>query len=486
MARNKTPEQQDGPDPARYAVSDLDKAKAAKWFERAFEFGNRDKKYDSAIEYYVQGINFWPDAVEQGLKPLHACALAFRQSGGKKPGLKDTMKRSMTAKDPKEALINSLWLFGHEYDNLSYVEGVLKNADRLHAEECLMWAAGIYRKLLDDEKKPSTKRYMLLKETLEGAADRAVARGEIPAAIAALEVGVQALSALAHRQSGKDRELDNALRDLTTKLTIVRGRYQEADSFRESIRDESVAKELHDRERLVQAEGRVDELIASAQKAYDAAPDDVGKLTLLIDLLCRRERFEEECKAIGVLVNHFKRTGKYHAKQKADEIRMKQLRRDVRAAREKGDAEALREAQVNQIKFELAVYKDRMEQYPTDLRIKFEYAQRLFQGGRYDEAIPLLQAARSDPKSRAQCSLYLGRCFYKKGFFPQAVSTLSAALAEREMQDDDTAKEIAYYLGRAQESGGQVADARKTYGRLLELDYNYRDVRQRLESLPQQ
>ncbi len=483
MAKTKTPEAQNGPDPARHTVSELDKAKAGKWFERAFEFGNRDKKYDSAIEYYVQGLGFWPDAVDSGLKPLHGCAVAWRQSGGKKPGLKDTMKRSLTAKDPKDALLNALWLFGHDHDNLSYIEGVLKNANRLHADDCLMWAANVYRKVLDDEKKPNAKRYLFLKEILEETADRACARLEVTLAIATLEMGVQALTMLSHRVT-KEREIDNAIRDLSTKLTIVRGRYQDADSFRESMRDETGAKDLHDQDRLVQADQRVEELIAKAQAEHDANPDDATRLNTLVDILCRREQFAEECRAIGVLVSTFKRTGRYIAKQRADDIRMKQLRRDLRAARDKNDPAAIREAQVNQLKFEMAVFKDRLEQYPTDLRVKFEFAQRLFQAKRYDEAIPLLQAARVDPKSRAACMLYLGRCFQKKDMNQQAISTLKQALAERESTDDDTSKELAYYLGRSQEADGLSGEAKQTYGRLLEIDYNYRDVRDRLEALP--
>lgn len=479
MAKNSTPE----PDnPARYTVSEEDKAKAAKWFERAFELGSRDKKYDHAIEYYVNGLGFWPDAVENGLKPLHGCAVAWRNAGGRKPGLKDTMKRSMTTREPKESLLNALWLFGHDHDNVNYLEGIVRNANRLRAEDCLMWAAGIYRRLLDEEKKPSPKRYLLLKQCLEELADRAVARKEIDLAISALEMGVQALTALLHR-IGRDREIETAMRDLSTKLTLVRGRYEGATSFRDSIRDEETAMALHDRDRLVQADRRIDELIAEAQVAYDAAPDDLNKLNALVDLLTRRERFEEECKAIGILVSAFKRTGRYIAKQRADDIRMRQLRRDVRSAKDANDPAALREAQVNQLKFELAVFKDRMEQYPTDLRIKFEYATRLFQAKRYDEAIPLLQLARTDPKSRTQAMLYLGRCFLKKGFHGQAVSTLQQAVSERDVGDDDVGKELSYYLGRAQEEGGQIEDARRTYGRLLEIDYNYRDVRERLEAL---
>ena len=43
---------------------------------------------------------------------------------------------------------------------------------------------------------------------------------------------------------------------------------------------------------------------------------------------------------------------------------------------------------------------------------------------------------------------------------------------------------MLYWLGRSQESAGQIEGARETYGSIVQLDYNYRDVRVKLDSLP--
>ncbi len=467
---------------ARHQASDLDRAKAGKWFERANDFATQ-KKYDSAIEYYVNGLGFWPDAVDEGLRPLHVSGVLFKQTGGKKPGLKDTMKRSMTAKDATEALSNSLWLFGHDPDNAGYVEGVLKNANKLHCDDLVLWAVGVFRKILDGEKKPNVKRYKLLKEIVEETADRASERGEIPFAISVLEVGVEALSGLA-RRIPRDRDIDTTVRDISTKLTIVRGRYQDGGSFRDSLQDEGAQMDLHDHDRIVQDEQRLDDLVTKAGRAYEAAPDEAGTLKKYIDLLVRREREEDEVKAIGVLVEHYKRTQKYSSKQWADDIYMKQLRRAVRDAQKRGDAEAATAARSKLLNFEIKVYKDRNERYPTDLRVLFEYGQRVFAFGRYDEAIPLLQRARTDPKNRDHCALLLGRCFYKKGLYDQAVETLQQTVSEHEIADDAVGKDLLYWLGRAHEARKAWADARREFGRLLQLDYNFRDVRDRMEQMP--
>ena len=102
--KNNGEPEAEGASYARLETSAEDRAKAAKWFQRARELGDK-RQFDYAIEYYVNGLEFWPEAVEEACKPLHGCAVARRQTGGKKPGLKDTMTRSMNDKDAKRGSI---------------------------------------------------------------------------------------------------------------------------------------------------------------------------------------------------------------------------------------------------------------------------------------------------------------------------------------------------------------------------------------------
>ncbi|MEK6674381.1 MAG: tetratricopeptide repeat protein [Planctomycetota bacterium] len=465
----------------RLTTTPEDKSKAQKWFLRARELGDK-RQFDYAIEYFVNGIEFWPDAVEEACKPLHGCAVARRQTGGKKPGLKDSMTRSMTDKDAKKAFLNSLWLFGHEPDNVSYIEGVARNAARLRAENVAFWAAGVCLKTLDSAPKSTLKSFLQLAELIEALGDRAAARNESPMAVSAYQLGVESLSA-ARRRSSKDQALDEALRHMSTKLTILKGKYKDgAGSYRDSIVDNEEQRDLHDEQRSIQADERVDELVDKVQKEYEENPDDGAKVRTLIDLLCRREREEDERKAIEVLVFEFKRTGNYRWKLLADDIRMKQHGRKARELAKSGDEAAIKEQQVAQLRYELSVFKERSERYPTDNRIKFEYAVRNFKAGRFDEAIPLLQVARNDPKNRIVCEMYLGRCFFRKGYHDQAIPTLESAIAGYDVQDDELAKSLLYWLARSQEGAGRTTDAKQTYGKLLQVDYNYKDVRARMDA----
>ena len=483
MTKSKTDDSNQTVDPnARLAITAEDKTKAGKWFSRARELGDK-RQFDYAIEYYVNGLEFWPNAVEDACKPLHGCGVARRQLGGKKPGLKDTMKRSMNDKDPKRALLNAAWLFGHDPDNADYAEGIAKAASKLRAEEVAVWAAGVCKKALDGAKKVNPKQLQNLTNLYEELGDRYAARSEVSLAVETYQSGVDVLNSW-RRRVPKDRNIDNAVRDLSTKLTIVRGKYQDGDSYRDSIVDQEDQKDLHDMQESKQADDRVESLIDKAEAAYREDPNSPGNLNQLIDLLTRREIKEDETRAIRILMARFGDTETYRHKHQADDIRMKQLKRSVRLAKKADDQEAHKKAHVASLRYDLGVFKERVERYPTDNRVKYEFGVRLFSAGRFDDAIPIFQAARADLKNRAACGMYLGRCFYRKGYQPQAISALETALSNYEFSDDDMAKAMLYWLGRSQEASGAAEVARETYGKILQLDYNYKDVRAKLDGLP--
>ncbi|MHC5111845.1 MAG: tetratricopeptide repeat protein [Planctomycetota bacterium] len=466
---------------ARLETSEENRNKAKKWFVRARELGEK-RRFDHAVEYYVNGLEYWPDAVEEGLKPLHGCAVARKNTGGKKPGLKDTMTRSMTDKDPVKALTNSLWLFGKDPDNISYIEGVTRNASRLRAEDAAKWAGGVFGKALEVAPKAGSKLFLQLVKLMEELGGRATKRAESSFGVEAYQAGIEALTIM-RRRFPKDQDIPNLIKNMSTKLTIVKGNFEKSESFRESMADSDAQKELHDADRSVQSDERMEELIAKAEQAYKDEPDHPSHLRNLVDLLCRRDNEEDEIRAIGYLVQEFKRTDNYRWKQTADDIRIKQLGRKAREVAAADGPEAAKEHQINQLRFELKVFKERLERYPTDNRFKFDFAVRCFRAGRFDEAIPMFQAARVDPKNRIACGLYLGRSFFRKGYHTQAIGALQEAIDAHSVHDDALAKDLHYWLGRSQETAEKIEDARKTYDDLLQLDFNYRDVRERLEGL---
>jgi tetratricopeptide (TPR) repeat protein len=466
---------------ARYEVPEEKRSSARRWFEQARKLVDQ-RNYDYAIKSFVEGLQLYPDAVEEGWQPLRGCAVARWQTGGKKAGRLDTVKFSMTTKDPIKGLTNAAWLFGLDPTNASYAEGIFRNAAKAHCDDTAMWAGPIYRDLLGAEKKPNPKKFCQLKEAYEQIGDRFQARREMAPAVRAYELAVEALD---HQKSldPKNRELNNLIRDLSTKLTILRGNYQSAESFKESISDSDEQARIHDEDRLVQGADRLGELVEKARVEMEANPTVEGKVIHYVEMLCKDENDEHEKEAISLLVERFKSTNNYRFKLRADEIAMRQVRRHVRLARTAGNAERLKDLVRRQVAFELSVFKERVAKYPTDLRLKYEYGTRLFRARRFDDAIPLLQQGRGEPKVRHLCALYLGRCFFEKGFHSQAVSILREAISQYDLTEDETAKDLNYWLGRALAEDGKVDEARGVFSGLMQIEYNYRDVRDRIEQL---
>ena len=300
------------------------------------------------------------------------------------------MTRSTSDKDAKKAYVNALWLFGHEPDNLSYMEAVVRNAGRLRAENAAKWATGVYTKALEANAKAGTKQFQSLCQLTEELGDRAGARGEVAFGVEVYQMGVEVVQ-LWRRRTAKDPAADNSLKQISTKLTILKGKYDKGEGYRGSIVDSEEQEALHDKHRTVQGDDRVDQLIARAAAAFQANPDKAGVLREYTDLLCRREREEEETTAIGLLVGEFKRTNDYRWKQLADDVRIKQLGRAAREAAKGGQEEQAKQARIDQLRFELKVFKDRSELLSVGPAVEIRVGHPPVQRGpvrRRDSAVP--------------------------------------------------------------------------------------------------
>lgn len=462
-------------------ASDADKATAKQWFERAKALIDA-RNYDYAIQCFINGLERWPEAVDEGHKPLFAAAMFRAASGGKKPGTMDGFKFGMTGKDPRKAMLNAEYLMAKDPKSPAYLEGLFRNAVRAKLYETAMWAGPIFQDACQAEKKPSAQRFRLIVDLYVEIGEKQGELNNVTMAIEALDRAVKAMSRL-RQIDVNNLDLSREQTEIATKLTILKGKYQTAGSFVDSVRDAEQQRDMRDSDRLVQAEDRLEDLVAKARADLAANPGVPAKVTRLVDLLCKREEEGPENEAVETLLVAYRKTDNYPFKMRADDIRMKQLNRKSRAILAKGDKEAAKHQYREQLKFELGVFQERVDKYPTDLRMRFEYGKRLFKAHNYDEAIPVFQEARNDPKSRAQCSFYIGRCFYERGYHDQAIDVLTEAISNHEIEGDAVSRDLHYWLGRSYEAAERKEDALKVYGQLLRWDYNYKDVRARMDNL---
>jgi tetratricopeptide (TPR) repeat protein len=461
-----------------HEFSELDMRKAKKWFEKA-EQEREKRSYDYAIESYIRGLEFWPEAVEEGHKPLRSLSIQRSQAGGKKPGMMESMKLSMGGKDYKKAMLNAERLLAKDPNSASYLDGLLKNAAKGAYFETLLWITPLVMDSLQKDSKPNLGRFKTFRETMRIASELAQEMGQVAPATEFLTSAVNSLDFLMMRKAGDDRLRDEQ-RDLSGRLTILKGKYQDSESFHESIQDAEGQKRLHDAERSKQDESTLQAVIDAARKELAEDPDDAKRIGALVEVLTKSEQKPYEDEAREVLLGAYKRSKNYNFKSRSDDIAMRQMRRllrqlDARAKKNNKpeDIDKLKTGRTKVLANELKIYRERVSQYPTDLRLKYRLGTVLFEVGNYDEAIPVLQEAQGDPKTRSKCQLMIGRSFYQNDSPGEAAEVLRDAYESLEVKTDDTAREMLYWLGQALAVAGQTEEAINFLGRLVRMDYNF-------------
>lgn len=486
MAFKKAKPSEEAPSPA----TEVEKEKARKWFKKAADCRER-RDYDFAIESYIHGLEFWADAVEEGHMPLRSLGIQRMQAGGKKPGMMEGMKRSTSGKDAKQAMLNAEYLLAKDPANGSYLDALLKNADRLELVDTIMWVTPLVLDSLKKDKKPSKARFKAFREVVVSAAERML-ETDPAKATTLLEQAVASVDYIVARSPG-DEDLRIEQRNLSGKLAITRGKYEEADSFRDSLRDADAQRVLHDADRSKQSDETLEATVAALQKAYEEDPTPQN-LNRLVEVLRKTERKPEEDRAVKLLMSAYESSGNYSFKQTADDIRMRQLARQTRKQKarakesdEADDKQQARLAALEEAQAQREIFAERVKKYPTDLRWKYQLGATLFKLSEFDEAIPVLQAAQADPKHRVRCRLLIGRAFHETGAHAQAADVLKETIDSYEISDD-VSYELMYRLGLAYEADGRVDEAIDVLGRLAREDYNYAggDARRRLQALQQQ
>jgi len=437
--------------------------KGKAFFDRADQVAETGN-WDFAIEMYLEGIRREPNNIERGHQPLREVSLKRKVQGGKPAGMMESLKRR-PGKDPVENLANAEYLLAKDPGSRSHMIQVLKAAQALQEVELIAWIAKI---LLEAQRqgKPHLGTLLLLTQSFHDIEEYA-------SAIAACE--------MARQLAPKDPKLSESLNELSAKYTIKKGKYDQEGDFTRSVKDLETQKELIQKDAMVKGKDFLRRQIEIARESYLQTPDEPGKINALVDALLKTQDEGDENEAIDVLTKAHKELGAYQFKVRIGDIRIAQMTRRYRKLMEAGDKDAAMEQAKKQLAFELAEYADRAANYPTDLSVKFELGKRQFLAGKYDDAIGSLQQAQRDPRRHVLALNYLGQAFARKKWYREAAETYERAL-QAEMPEERK-KDIYYNLGETYEKMGEPAKARDMFSELAQLDFNYRDVSDRLDRL---
>ncbi|MEM0913771.1 MAG: hypothetical protein AAGK09_04090 [Planctomycetota bacterium] len=459
--------------------------KAARFFEHAETVADA-RNFDYAVRLYANGLLHDPDNLAKH-EALHDVGKRRKAiSGGKPAGMFESNKfgSSTAGKMAHAARISAM-----DPLNAGLLRNLMKQcvaldeeAESLHMGEVAFWAGNLALDFNTQSKqKPDIYK-------------------DIRDLFAKIGAFAQAVEACRHlvRLKPNDGDLLRDLKNLEAENTMqaagyTQGKAAEEGGFRKFVRDADKQTALEQDDSVSQMKSRADEIIERRRAEFEEDPEDIDRLTKLVQALVAKEVPEAEEEAIGLLADAHERSGQYRYKVQQGDIRIKQLNRDLRNARnalkQNADDPALKEAYQEAIKrklvFEITEFSERVKKYPTDLVLKYELGRRMYQAGKIEEAISLLQEAKRDPKHRAVCHQYLGECFLRKDWLDEAVETLREGKEAHRIPDDKLAKELLYLQATAElklaernQDLEMAQAAQKSASTLLQMDIKYKDIQQ--------
>jgi tetratricopeptide (TPR) repeat protein len=431
--------------------------------------------FDYAIDMYLEGLRCAPDSVIEGHVRLRELGILRQSKGGKKPSMMEKMKFAR-GKTPLEQMINAEYLFAKEPDNFSYAENMLKAAIAGNCKETAKWIADLLFQANNASSKPSLQTYLLLKDSY-------ATLGLFDRALAACQFAV--------RLKPSDAELASEFQRLSAELTVSRGKYDQTGDFRKSIKNREVQEKLQSQESVVKTEDYRQTAIEDARKRLAEDRNLPKNIYGMVDALVDLQDDNADNEAIELLEDTYSTKQDFSFKQKAGEIKIKQIKRKLRQAKsllesKPSDPAAktkLAEVSAQLTRAELEHWKLCVENYPTDLQAKYEYGNCLIQNRQYDEAIPYFQESQRDPRHKTPSMSKIGLCFFRKGWFTDSIDIFNQAIDSYEIKDDSIAKELRYNLARSYEEEGNKEKALEIYRKIAQLDFAYKDVRQRVDKL---
>jgi tetratricopeptide (TPR) repeat protein len=281
-------------------------------------------------------------------------------------------------------------------------------------------------------------------------------------------------------------------KDASARASMKRGGWNEAESYRDLIKDKEVAISLEQQSRLQLGDESIGQQIDEVFAQHEAEPQNVDLAKRLGLLHDQKDDLDGAIAWYQYAVDLTHKSDPGLVRKVAD-LKMRQLDRDIRedekylAEHDERDPQfaeksaSLVAARKQRSTLVIADARKRLDRNPTDLQLRYELGEQLTMAGEYRDALPELQRARQNPNARLKAMNLLGRCYRELGMLDLAAKQLEDAAAEM-MIMDAVKKEIVYNLGLVYERVGdrkKYIDAMKM---IYEADYGYRDVAARVES----
>jgi len=461
-----------------------DERKARAWFDRAHQVA--DTNHDYAIDSFVSGLRFLPDAMREH-EALFDVGMHRLVSGGKPAGMKETM--SSGGKTLVEKMTHAEKLWAMDPRNVNRALAVMEKAAQMHVTEetvdlgeVVVWVGEKVMEL-NVGKKPSKSIFVKAMDLFE----------TVKAYKQAQEACRRAISL-----DQDDGNLITKFKDLAALKTIEDANLKKGSTFRDGVKDLDKQKELDEEDQMSHDDSGHDRIIGRHREAFEAKRDDIDLRLKYIKALVAKADDDADEQAIKLLKEVFETTGQYRFKFDIGDVRMRQMNRHGRMLRDflkqspndPSLTKSLEDLRRKQLEYETAEYTERVHQYPTVMKLRYELGKRQLMAKKYEDAVGSFQDSKADPKIKVQSMEALGICYLHMEWLDPAIETLEEAIKLYQGVGDDTDKSLKYLsmdalerYARKFKSLDHAKRAQSVASTLLQQDIRYRDIRDRVNTL---
>ncbi len=285
-----------------------------------------------------------------------------------------------------------------------------------------------------------------------------------------------------------DLQANQKEKNATARATMAKQNYE--GSVRDNLRDAGQAAQLEAQNRAGMTGDQLQQRIDTLLQRYTEDKNDLDAVKTLAALYEQKEDFENAI-AFYEWAVHLS-GGDVSLSQKLVAVRDTQRLRKLTEFEEwleanpgHDDFEAVKAdyASFKKQHFEAQIedYRRQVDRNPTDNTLRFKFGEALFEAGNLKEAIPQLQRAQQSPSLRIRAMLMLGKCYEARNMNDLAIEQFKTA-ADELMTMDGTKKEVVYRLGLVHDKIGNKEEALDCMKQIYAVDYDYRDVADRVES----
>ena len=289
-----------------------------------------------------------------------------------------------------------------------------------------------------------------------------------------------------------DFEAQKGVQDAVAHGAMQKGGWENAESYRDVIKDKDEAIALEQQSRVVRAEDMIENLIKENIEKLAKEPESAVIQRELGKLYGQKGDFDSALKYLEKIFNA-EGGSDPSLEEEISEIRVNRIKARSEALKkqlaDKPSRAAELEKQIADTEQEhdklLLTNAERLvERYPNDLMYRYDLGALYVKIGNPQAAIEQFQKSVGQPQRRVASLNFLGQCFQQLGLHDLAADQYMKA-AEELPSMDGLKKDILYNLGQTYEAIGQPEKAIAEYKKIAAVDFSFRDVREKITRKPQ-